>query len=389
MKENMTDENKPKEFDGFYVTALIFRYKYYVLIPVFLLTAASVVYSLYLPNWYKSTTNVVPPNNVGGIEGAIGGLSSTLKEFGLSKLGQQAGAESYSFLVVLNSRSVVDSVIKQFDLAKVYDIPDTMMEDVRIEFSANVEIDYSKEGNYTVAIWDKDKNRAAEMANQYVNIANHFANKLFMKEIELSNDGLEKRLEKTDSTLAILTDSLKTFSEKYLIFSPDEQAKSISESVSELKSQELKFDIMAEYYKNMYGSDDYLAVQQESFKESIGQKIKDITNKPGFAGNFSISGAAGIGIEYTRLLTEFEMYSKVKAFLLPVIEKNRIDKFNDKKNVIVLDTAIPAEKKDRPKRSLIVAGTFAGSFALAIFLILVFNSINSFTKKYKSLNQSI
>ena len=384
MSENKI-ENEIIEYDGFYITALLFKFKYYILIAVLVITAGATVYALIIPNWYKSTINVVPPNDAGGLEGAVGGISSTLKEFGLSKLGQQTGGDNYSFLVVLNSRSVVDSIIKEFNLPKVYDIPDTLMEEVRLEFASNIEIEYSKEGNYYITVWDTDKNRAANIANQYINIANHFAKQLMLKEIEISLDGLERRLKNTDSTLVALTDSLKNFSKKYLIFSPDDQAKSLSSSIAELKAQELKFDIMSEYYKNIYGEDDYLAVQQQNFKQKIEDKLNDIKDKPGYAGNFSVANSAGIGIEYTRLVTELELYSKVKAFLLPVIEKNRIDKYKDQKNVIVLDKAIPAEEKDKPKRSVIVAGAFAGAIALSVLVILMINSFTNFKRKYNKL----
>ena len=76
----------------------------------------SVILSLMLPNWYMATTNVVPPSqDDSGLSSAVSGISSALREFGLSKLSGSSGGETYSFIVILQSRTVVDSMIKHFN----------------------------------------------------------------------------------------------------------------------------------------------------------------------------------------------------------------------------------------------------------------------------------
>jgi capsule polysaccharide export protein KpsE/RkpR len=143
---------------------------------------------------------------------------------------------------------------------------------------------------------------------------------------------------------------------------------------------------MHEYYKSIYGENDYMTLAVQNIKKQSELKLKESTENPGFAGNFAIKDAAQEGIEFLRLYTEFETFSKVKAFILPMMEQTKMDEAKKIKNLIIIDKAIVSEKKDRPKRSLIVAGTFLGSFIFSIFIILVVFTFRSLKTKLNEIN---
>jgi hypothetical protein len=241
-----------------------------------------------MPNQYKSTVNLVPPQSSDGMMGgSMGAISSTLKDFGLTKLGSQAG-EGYSFIVILQSRTVVDSIIKEFDLPKVYDIPDTMMSKVRMKFSENLDITYEKEGNYFISVIDESPQRAADMANRFGEVANDLATKLFNEEAAFNLQFMNKQIQTTDSVISFIADTLEKFSRRTLIFSPIDQASAMSKALSDLKAEEIKNDIAYEYYKSYLGEDDYMTKSILTLKEQTRKKLKEVTSKPGFAGNFSL-----------------------------------------------------------------------------------------------------
>lgn len=68
-------------------------------------------------------------------------------------------------------------------------------------------------------------------------------------------------------------------------------------------------------------------------------------NKPGFAGNFALKDAVKVGSKYMKLYTEYEAMSKVKAFLLPMLEQAKLDEIREAPTMYVLDYARPAIKK--------------------------------------------
>ncbi len=224
------------------------------------------------------------------------------------------------------------------------------------------------------------------MANRIVDIANNLAIKVFREEVKLNKENMEKRLVSTDSIISAIADTLQRFSKRTLLFAPTEQAKSVTQALSDLKAEEIKYDILLQYYKSFYGEKDYLTQSIATLKEETSKKVNQTKLTPGFAGNFSIANAAQEGIEFMRLYTEFETYSKVKAFLLPLVEQHRIDEIKKIKNLIVLDPATPADKKDRPKRALIIVGTFLGSFFLSVLIIAIIYVIRDTKVKIKELN---
>jgi len=75
--------------------------------------------------------------------------------------------------------------------------------------------------------------------------------------------------------------------------------------------------------------------------------------------------------------------------LLPMVEKAKLDEFSSTQSLYIIDQAIPAEKKDKPHRSVIIVGAFGGSFILAVLLVLFINSLKLFIIRIKKFNKSI
>jgi uncharacterized protein involved in exopolysaccharide biosynthesis len=383
------DIKKDDEFNSLLIYAMIWRHKVLILsVTLFAAIVSAVISLMFLENEFKSTVNVVPPQSTGSMmDNALGALSGTLKDIGLTKLAGGSGGSNYDFIVVLESRSVKDSIIKEFNLPKVYDIPDTLMSLVRKKFEENLEVNYERDGNYYISVWDTDKKRAADMANRYIEIANTLAIKLYREEVALNNKNMAERLELTDSTIKAISDTLERFSRRTGVFYPTEQATALSKSLADMKSEEIKYEMFYDYYSKLYGEDDYVTQSIKSLKNKMSEKIQEVNTKPGFAGNFALNDAASEGMEFMRLYSSLEAYSKVKIFMLPMIEKSKLDETKLMKNLIVVDEAIIADRKDRPKRSLIVAGAAFGGFSLTIFMILVINAVRNFTRKIKRISE--
>lgn len=364
--------------------ALLFKYKWIIIIVMFVSAISSVIYSLYFVEvQFKSTVNLVPPKSQGdAFDNIMTNVGSSLKSLGLGSLGGGSGGE-YEYMVILEARSVKDSIINKFDLSKVYDIPKNEETKIRKAFDANLALDYLKDGNYLISVWDTDKNRAAEIANEYAAVANAKATEISQKEAVFNLRYLETRVQNLNENLKLISDTLARFSSRYKIFSIENQAKGYADIISELKSSKFMYEMMFDINKEKYGEEDY---QTQSLKDIIKQLNKKITqteDQPGVIGNFDMSNATDIGLEYARLYTEFETYSKVKAFLIPTLEKARLDLNKNTNNLFVVDDAIPADKKDRPKRSLIVLGAIFGGFILSVFLIIVIHRTRNVLRQVK------
>lgn len=361
---------------------VLLRRMWIILAAAVLAAVGAYLYTRTLPEYFKSTVNCVPAqNDQSSLGGAMGGIGSALKDFGLTKLGGSKG-EQYEFIVVLFTRSIRDSMIKEFDLATEYELQGKPMQAVRDEFESNLQVELRAEGNYEISIWSKDPAKAVKMCKSFVGYTNQVANRIARMDAVKTSGYLEQRVSKIDSAIAALTDSLGRYGRDYLLFSPVDQAKASASALSEAKANILKQETLLGLLERSYGTDDPQVRAQRSMLSEMEAQLQRVQTEPGFAGNFAITDAAGIGAKYVKLTAEFEAYAKVKAFLLPTLEQTRLDQMKSTPSLLVVDEPILAEKKDRPKRSLVAAGAGFGVGVLVILVILLIEGWRSIKQRY-------
>lgn len=348
----------------------LWKYKWLLFLAAIVAGVGVYIYAYLQPEYYKSTINCVPPKtDQSALGNLLGGMSSTLRDFGLSKLGGGKG-DSFDFIVLLFSRTIRDSMIHTFDLINEYELQGKRFQLVRDEFDNNIEIELHPEGNYEITIWSRDPNKAVAMCSTFVAMANELANKVARDEAARATTYLERRINAMDSTITAIGVQMNVFSKNYLLFSPEDQAKASASALSELKASLLKQESILGLVEQTYGKDDPQAVTQRALVQELQRQLKAAQSEPGFAGNFSITNAAGIGASYMKLYAEMEAMLKVKAFLTPTLEQTRLDQHRNTTSLLVVDEPVAAEKRDRPKRLLMAAGAAFGIDVLIIMILL-------------------
>lgn len=382
------DKNRPTEFSGFMMVVLLFKHKWYILLATLVAAIVSIIYSLSLPNWYSASINVVPPKSAGNVlEQAMGGLSSALKEVGLSKLTGGKSGDQYSFSVILNSRTIADSLIKKYKIKESYfdsnNLAKVKESDIRQLFLANLDISSESEGNYVITILDKDSSRVANMVTDYIYYANELAKSIYHSEINFNRKYIETRMRSLDSTLNSLSNEIGAYSRETGLIAPEEQAKSYISAISELKVELYKQEMILDRLKQKFGEGDQMTISQINAISTLKNKLHQAENSPGLVGNFTKNDAATKGIKYLSKFAQFEALSKLKLILMPMYEEALINENREIISLSVVDSAVKPDKKSKPKRSLIVAGaTLAGAFS-AILIILAIYGIRVFIRKYK------
>jgi capsule polysaccharide export protein KpsE/RkpR len=349
----------------------LLRFKWLIIGLAAVATIAGYLYAYSLPPYYKSTVNCVPPSSdVGGMGGALGGISSTLKDIGLAKLGGKSG-ESYELIALLFSRTIRDSMISEFKLRDEYGLHGKTMDDVRDEFEDNIEVNLHAEGNYEISMWSKDPQKSVQMCRSFIAHVNDISNRISRTEATKNAAYLETRLAMMDSTLALLTDSLSDYSRKYRVYSPLDQASASAKALAEVKGELLKQETLLGILETNYGKSDPQVRNAAAIVERLKTQYEEAQTKPGFAGNFALSDAAGIGASYLRMYAEFEAFTKLKAFMLPTLEQARLDMNKTAPVLLVVDEPALAEEKDKPRRLVIALGAGIGMFVTMIIALLL------------------
>jgi uncharacterized protein involved in exopolysaccharide biosynthesis len=90
-----------------------------------------------------------------------------------------------------------------------------------------------------------------------------------------------------------------------------------------------------------------------------------------------------VALQYLRLTRDFEILSKLKAYLMPSVEQARLDESKQLLAYIVLDSAITPTKKSRPKRSIVLLSALLGTFALTSIGIVALANISIAREKFR------
>ncbi len=172
---------------------------------------------------------------LGGIAGELLGLKST----------------SDTFVGILSSRTVQDQLIQQFDLKKLYSI--RRMEDARKALADRTAISVDRKSQIiSIAVTDKSPQRAAAMAQSYVEELNHLVAELSTSEARRERIFLEGRLQAVNQDLEAAEKDFSQFASKNTAIDIKEQGKAMVEAAATLQGQLIAAESEYEGLKQIY-----------------------------------------------------------------------------------------------------------------------------------------
>jgi len=354
---NGEEGEKPNFLD--YIEILL-KWWRFIVINLAIVAGLAVVISLLLPKWYKATASILPPkdqgllNLVASTSSALKGLSSLSKLGGLS---QSTGA--YNYFAILKSRSVMEAVARKFDLVAVYDVGDSSMERTIKELKANTSFESQEDDYITIEVYDQDPRRAADIANFFVELLNSKSIELGTLEARGEREFIEERVDGTRKSLHDAEESLKRFQEQSGVMITPEQTSSIS-ALAELYALKAKKEVEVAILERTVTKDSDVLQQLRIELNELSKKLATIPEA---------------GLQTLRLYREVLTNEKILEYLTPIYEQAKINEKKDVPVLMVLDTAVPAERKVKPQRLLIVLSTSVLFLFFSIVLVFGMHGI--------------
>jgi uncharacterized protein involved in exopolysaccharide biosynthesis len=346
---------------------------------VVLATLATLVVTLILPKWYKSTASVFPAEKAEMISG-LEGVSSLVKSFSagraLSSLTGNDEADRY--MAILKSSTVIVAVIERFNLVELYDYADSKykMDKTAKELLSNVEFTVEDEGNLTISVLDKDPQRAADMANFFVDMLNKTNTELQVQNARGNRLFIEERYQKNMVDLAIAEDSLKAFQQRFGIIAMPEQTEASIKAAAEIAGQLALKEVQVGILRRTQSIDNPAVLAAQIETEELQSKLAELGGEKGVsAGGMRVlvpfSKVPELGGEYVRRFRDVEIQYKILQFMTPMYEQAKVEERRQTPSVLVLDRAMPAERKARPKVILYTLLAFVLAILLGIAGIIL------------------
>jgi len=309
----------------------------------------SIVVSLLLPKTYLSRASIMPPQQDSTV--ASGLLSSLPFGLGGGLLGLQTPTDLW--VGILNSQSVKDSIIERFNLRELYGTE--TIEDTREVLDKAVNIEKSKEEIISISVEDWEPERAASMANAFIEELDRVNRDAVMSAGKRMRTFVEKRLNEAKYGLAESENQLRIFQEKNKAVKLDEQSERTIEVIGTLKGELMAKEVAM---KTLLSYATVTNPRVEILKAEIGElkgQLKELTEGSGEGDIFIPTGdIPQLAVEYVRLVRDAKIQETLFELLTQQYELARIQEAKDSPTVHVLDVGKPPEKKYRPQRTLIV-----------------------------------
>ncbi len=340
---------------------ILTKWKWFIIAYFFAIMLVITIALLLIPRWYKAEASVLPPANSNILSG-LSGLSSMLQNVSplISRsTGLGSSSPTYTYLAILNSRSVMDSVIDKFDLVKVYNIGSYPMEKTEKELRGNTNFDIDENDAINITVLDKDANRAASIANYFVTLLNEIFVKVSVEEAHNNRLFVQQRYEKNLVDLRQAEDTLEYFQERYKVYDMPQQARAAITADADLEAQRMTAEVELGVMQQQFGEDAPQVKLKTLQIQELNDKLRDLQTGSGSDFNKdagvlpAFKNVPELGIAYLRLYRDYEIQTKLLEFTLPMYEQAKIEEQKDTPAVLVLDKAIPPERATVPKRLFI------------------------------------
>jgi capsule polysaccharide export protein KpsE/RkpR len=328
----------------------------------------STLLAFLIPAQYDSTSQLMPPDNqssglVGLLTSMSGGTGGGASLGGVASDLLGLKSTSDTFVGILQSRTVQDHLIQQFDLQKLYSA--RRMEDARKSLAARTAIGVDRKSQIiSITVTDKSPQRAAQMTAAYVDELNRLVAQLSTSSARRERIFLEGRLQGVSHDLEESEKEFSQFASKNTAIDIKEQGKAMVEAAATLQGQLIAAQSEYEGLKQIYTDNN---VRVRSVKARIdelqhqleklggkGESASTISDQPSDSMYPSIRKLPLLGVEYADLYRQTKIQETVLETLTKEYELAKVQEAKEIPTVKVLDVANIPDKKSSPHRLLII-----------------------------------
>jgi tyrosine-protein kinase Etk/Wzc len=334
---------------------------------------AGLILSFALPVRYKATSKVMPPQQMqststllmnpygmvaGGTLSAMAGNALSLKN------------PNDIYIGLLNSRTIADSIIQKFDLMNVYRSKD--MTAARKKLAEYTEVTSEKSGLISVSVEDRDKKRAAAIANEYMSQLRSLTKTLAVTEASQRRLFYEEELKQNKEALISAAQTFQQIQQNKGLVQLDAQARAMIQGLAVLRSQVAAKEVELQAIRS-YSTDNNPQVQLvQSQLESLRNEELQMEKKGSAPGIFGLGleNIPSAGLEYIRAEHELAYRQSLYDILMKQYDAARIDEGKDAAIIQIVETAIEPDRSAFPKRGILITLFTLGGFLIGCIVAM-------------------
>ena len=305
---------------------------------------------------------IMPPqqeqSSASALLGQFGALAS------MTGVGSSLGLKSPNdlYIGILQSNTIADSLIKQFDLMRLYHAH--RISTARAALAARSKFVSGKDSLISISVEDHDPHRAAEMANAYVTELHNLNDHLAITQASQRRVFFERQLVQEKDRLADAEVALRKTEESTGVIAPSGQTQTIIRQIAELQaeitSREVELDALR--MSSTAQNPDFVRLNTEL--DSLRGQLRDLESGHGkhAPGDISITTAnvPQAGLEYVRKERDVRYHQLLYDLLARQYEVARIDEAKAAPVIQVVDPALPPDRRSGHRLLWVLIAGFLG-----------------------------
>lgn len=329
----------------------------------------SVVWALLIPNRYQSVARLMPPDTPSSSSLATAAAALSGGAMGVGGLGglasEMLGLKSTSDLLVgiLASRTVADSIIKEFDLQKVYG--NRRLSDTRRGLAAHTDASIDRKSQIiTIKVTDKNSRRAAALAQAYIEELNRVVAEVSISSARRERIFLEGRLKAVNKDLEAAEKDFSEFASKNTAIDIKEQGRAMVDAAATLQGRLIATRSELAGLRQIYTDSNVRVRAMQARVDELEDQLKAVGGKgqtnarqtanTGDSLYPSIRKLPLLGVTYGDLYRRTKIEESLYETLTQQYEMAKVEEAKEIATVKVLDSPNVPDEKSFPHRTLIV-----------------------------------
>lgn len=350
-----------------FLLEILTRHRSFIIWVVTVATLVSVATAFLIPQWYRATALLLPPKNATVSSGEMSRLSEVASVTGGLTLPVMV-TPSDVYARMLKSETLAAGIIEQFDLQTRFETDNA--DETYLALMERAEFEVTVEGLLQVSMEDKDPQMAADIANAFIIKLEEINRELTAQWAGRNRIFIQKRLAQVKTDLDSARLELRDFETANYTVDLEEQTRLAIDQAISLK---IKLDSTNRIERLLQSELSEGNAQLEKAKlrgDVIRHQLSQLESGTSDRSFFSlpISAIPVLRGRYRELQSRVDVSMKLYELLLHQWEEARIAENENQTTMSVLDRARPPQLRSRPRRTLIVVGTFALSLILSIIL---------------------
>lgn len=345
------------------------RWRRLILANTLLVATGAVVVSLLLPKTFRATASVFPPEEEAlsarslTTMMAAGGLAPTRQSLPL------LATPSDIYAAILKSRSVREEIIRRHDLMSAFGVQ--TMDEALDMLRSMAKVKVGTEGVVSVTVVDKDPEKAARIANDFMSLLDVRARERRRTSAGAVRAFLDTRVAECRDSLSAAEHALQRVQEETGILAPADQVRSLVDAAVQLDLSRRVREVELGILRAQVGPDDpdrARLAREVSLYESQLRQIDQGNRADTAAYQVPLRDLPARTADYARAMRQVKLQEALFEILNEQLEQYRIQELRDTPSVQSLDKAFPAQKRWRPVRWLICAIATGLAFTFSCLL---------------------